>query len=150
MHRKVLIALAFAVLTALPAPAQQPCYWQAPVADNLANPPPVWIKRCDLGTLPTTNDPATIDRIEVINPGTNPQKYLREAAQAILQDAEGRPMLLNYIIPFTPKRSTNLRLIAESQALAFHFYNQNTSPVCIGIVAPICLSYTTANPAWAN
>ena len=144
------ILIGFLLSLSLVSPATAICYWQAPVADNAANPPPYWIQRCDLGTLPTTNDPATLDTIEVINPGTNPQKYLNGVAQTFAPDGNGQVQLLNYIIPFAPKRSTNLKLISESQALAFHFYSPSGAPYCIGTVNPLCSSYTTANPNWAN
>jgi hypothetical protein len=130
--------------------AHAACYWQAPVADNAANPPPYWIPWCTTSPLPTTNDPATIDTIEVINPGANPQKYLNGEAQTIAPDGNGQMQLLNYIIPFAPKRSANLTLISESQALAFHFYSPSGAPYCIGTVSRLCSSYTTANPYWAN
>jgi hypothetical protein len=145
---RLLIAAAF--LLAGLSPASAVCYWQAPVADNAAYPPPYFTQRCDLGVLPMVNDPATIDQVEVINPGTNPQKYLHEEAQVFAPDPNGMAQLLSYIIPFAPKRSTNLKLIAESQALAFHFYSPAGAPYCIGTVAPICYSYTTANPYWAG
>jgi hypothetical protein len=128
----------------------QACYWQAPVADHAANPPPYWTQRCDLGVLPTMNDPANLDHIEVINPGSNSAVYLPDVAQAIAPDANGYPQLLNYILPFTPKRSTDVKLLFQTQAPVFHFYSPSIAPYCIGIAPPICSSYTTANPAWAN
>src|SRR5262245_26826435 len=114
MRSFAVLFLSFAALNlaqAAPCPSGTFTYWQAPVADNAANPPPTWIQRCESTAFPTTNDPATLDVIEVINPGTNPQKYLRETAWPIAPDANGQPQLLHYIIPFATKRSTSLKLI---------------------------------------
>src|SRR5262249_10519792 len=144
---KLLTALFFLFLVI--SPASGACYWQAPVADNSAWPPPNFIQRCDLGELPIYNDPATLDQIEVINPGTNSQRYLNDLAQAFIPDANGMPTLLSYILPFTPKRSAAVQLIFETFAPVFHFYAPDGAPYCIGEgAAPSCPNYTTANPHW--
>src|SRR5262249_34646430 len=111
----------------------QPCYWQAPEADYNATPPPYWIERCDLGTLPTANDPTKIDHVELINDISEErfqgrtvesmQRYLPGPfAKAIAPNRNGMPLLLSYILQFAPKWSSNkLRLIFETQSPVFHF-----------------------------
>jgi hypothetical protein len=135
MFRKLFIA-AIVLLLAITDVAAARCYWQAPVADNAANPPPYWTQRCDLGALPIMNDPATLNHIEVINPGSNSAVYLPDVAQAIAPNANGYPQLLNYILPFTPKRSTSIKLLFRTQAPVFHFYSPSIAPYCIGIAPP--------------
>lgn len=122
-------------------------YWQAPVADNAANPAPLWIPRNDLVNLDTTN--ADVSHVECINPNGS-QRYLLDVAQTIAPDANGYPMLLEYWLPFAPKATANIQLIFETQAPAFHFYSPSIAPYAIGVVPPISQSPSVANPAWAN
>jgi hypothetical protein len=83
-----------------------------------------WVIRNDLGQLPVNNDdPALVPYKELINEsnGGNDQKYFPLGQTAIyVNDANGAgSIIVNIILPFHRKASTNINLIFETPAPIF-------------------------------